>query len=246
MKKRGKILRDTASGSGLLMIEGQQYRYPEGVWQSEAPSKPGLAVDVELDGNGEVRGITVVSEVQLAREQAGLATVKARQSRIARMPARISLLQFAAAGFLAIAWFFLPAVSVQLPFPGRLDLTFWQILEFLNAGSASEFLDARGNSGAGLYGVAALIAWTAPFLRRVWKRSLALLGGLQPLAFMVAVAFVFRSSIEAAAGRAITLGSGGYLATFACLYFAFESIRAFLVSNPKNARRPESTQPRAA
>ena len=135
---------------------------------------------------------------------------------------------------------------MQVPFPGRLDLTFWQILEFLNAGGASEFLDARGNSSAGFYGVAALIAWTGPFLRRVWKGSPALLGGLLPLAFKIVVAFVFRSSIEAAAGRAITLGSGGYLATLACLYFAFESVRVFLVSKPKNAQTPESTQPKAA
>jgi hypothetical protein len=48
--KRGKILRDPRAGPGLLMIEGRQYWFSmEGVWKSEVPPKPGLAVDVKLD-----------------------------------------------------------------------------------------------------------------------------------------------------------------------------------------------------
>ena len=61
--KRGKILRDPRTGPGLLMIDGRQYRFAmEGVWKSEVPPKPGLAVDVELDRTGQVLAITAVSE----------------------------------------------------------------------------------------------------------------------------------------------------------------------------------------
>jgi hypothetical protein len=71
MKKRGKILRDPSAGPGLLMIEGRQYWFCiEGVWRSEIPPRPGLAVDVKLDHAGQILAITAVSESQLAEEQA--------------------------------------------------------------------------------------------------------------------------------------------------------------------------------
>jgi hypothetical protein len=71
MTKRGKVLRDPRTGPGLLMIEGRQYWFClEGVWKSEIPPKPGLAVDVKLDTAGRILAITAVSDSQLAKEQA--------------------------------------------------------------------------------------------------------------------------------------------------------------------------------
>jgi len=81
MTKRGKVLRDPRTGPGLtgprltlpglLMIEGRQYWFClEGVWKSEIPPKPGLAVDVKLDHAGRILAITAVSDSQLAEEQA--------------------------------------------------------------------------------------------------------------------------------------------------------------------------------
>jgi len=64
-------LRDPSAGPGLLMIEGRQYWFCiEGVWKSEIPAKPGLAVDVKFDHAGQILAITAVSESQLAEEQA--------------------------------------------------------------------------------------------------------------------------------------------------------------------------------
>lgn len=71
MKKRGRVVRYLRAGPGLLMIEGRQYRFClEGVWKSDTPPKPGLAVDVTLDHAGQILAITAVSESQLAEEQA--------------------------------------------------------------------------------------------------------------------------------------------------------------------------------
>jgi len=65
-------LRDPSAGPGLLMIEGRQYWFCiEGVWRSEKPPRPGLAVDVKFDHAGQILAITAVSESQLADEQAG-------------------------------------------------------------------------------------------------------------------------------------------------------------------------------
>jgi hypothetical protein len=72
MTKRGKVLRDLTHGPGLLMIEGQQYRFSREEWNSEAPSRPGLVVDVALDASGKVHSITAIPEAQLTREHAEL------------------------------------------------------------------------------------------------------------------------------------------------------------------------------
>ena len=80
MPKRGKILRDPHAGPGLLIVEGQQHQFfLEGVWKSDVPPKPGLAVDVEFDGQGTLNGITAVPESQLAKEQAEIALAAAKK-----------------------------------------------------------------------------------------------------------------------------------------------------------------------
>jgi hypothetical protein len=79
--KRGQILRDTRTGRGLLIIEGRQHWFGmEGVWKSEVPPTPGLAVDVELDHSGQILAITAVSEFQVAQKHAerSLNSVKRR------------------------------------------------------------------------------------------------------------------------------------------------------------------------
>src|ERR1700724_2940067 len=81
MKKRGNALRYPRTGPcltgpdrtlpGVLMIEGRQYWFSlKGVWKSEIPPKPGLAVDVKLDHAGRILAITAVSESQRAEEKA--------------------------------------------------------------------------------------------------------------------------------------------------------------------------------
>jgi len=161
------------------MMEGLQYRFSlEGVWKSETPPKPGLVVDVELDQRGKVQRITVVSESQLASEQAeaavGLARQKGENLASSRL-ATIGMPSLAAAGLLAAAWFFLTAASIQFPFPGRLDFTFWQILGFLNAGNVPELLDRSSGPSTGLYGLAAALALAGPFIHHFWKDKRALL-----------------------------------------------------------------------
>ena len=138
MKKRGKVLRDAASGPGLLMLEGQQYHFsPEGVWKSDTLPKPGQVVDVELDAAGKVRSITVVPDSQLALEQADAARTRHPH---ASFLTKIGPPRLAAPVVLAGAWFFLTTVSVQVPFPGTMDFTLWQILGILHDGRLKEML----------------------------------------------------------------------------------------------------------
>jgi hypothetical protein len=70
MRTRGKILREPGAGSGLLMIEGQQFRFSvASAWKSETPPKQGLVVEVELDRDLQVIAVKTVPEAQLANEQ---------------------------------------------------------------------------------------------------------------------------------------------------------------------------------
>lgn len=68
MKTRGKILREPSHGPGIVMIEGQQFRFESGVWQSEASPKPGVVVEVHLDRNLQVIGLHAVAEDRMAGE----------------------------------------------------------------------------------------------------------------------------------------------------------------------------------
>jgi len=267
MTKRGRVLRDTTSGPGLLMMEGQQYRFSlEGEWRSDAPPKPGLVVDIELDARGKVQGITVVPDSQLAKEQAEAAMALAHQNGqnlASSLVARIGIPSLAAAGLLAAAWFFLTAASIQVPFPGKLEFTFWQILGFLNAGNVPELLDERSGPSAGVYGFVAIVALAGPFIHHFWKDKRALLGGLLPLVFMVIVGIAVRSSIHGALGgsnegsadvgkqtheamKAVSIGLGTYLSILASLYFAFSSAKGFLVAKASEGQGLESTQRKAA
>jgi hypothetical protein len=82
MKMRGKVLRAPSSGPGLLIVEGQQYRFSlDGVWKSEIPPKPGLDVEVDLDHKLQVLAITVLPDSQLGKERAEVSIRKAKQKR---------------------------------------------------------------------------------------------------------------------------------------------------------------------
>jgi len=63
-------LRDPHAGPGILIVKGRQYRFwLDGSWNSDAPPKPGLLVDVMFTAQGQIQEITVVPEAQLEREQ---------------------------------------------------------------------------------------------------------------------------------------------------------------------------------
>jgi len=255
MRMRGKVLRDTTSGPGLLIIEGQQYRFSlQGVWKSETPPKPGLVVDVEIDDHGIVQSVTVVPGSQLAQEQAEAAIARTRP-----LPSRVGMSTLATTGALLAAWFFLTAASIQVPFPGKLEFTFWQLLGFLSAGNVPGLLDGRGSStGAGPYGLVAIAAMTGPFIYSFWKDRRTLLGGVLPLLFMVIVGIALRSSIQTALGgvhanqagdesmKSVSIGIGTYVSMIAGLYLALISAKDFLATKVRATRARESAQRKAA
>ncbi len=266
MTKRGKVLRDPHAGPGLLMVEGQQYPFAlEGVWKSEVPPKPGLVVDVEFDAQGAIQGITAVPESQLAKEQADKAIAAAREKGgaiLSTVVAKVGIPTLVAGGLLFISWIFLTAVSVQLPFMGKLDFTYWQVLGFLNTSNLMEVLGSNGHPSAGFYGFLALVALAGPFVHYFWKDKRAFLGGLLPVVFMAITGLMVRSSITSAFGgndagsvgaqmqdeamKAVSLGFGTYLSILASLYFAGMGVKDFLAAKATETSTYEKPHQTAA
>jgi hypothetical protein len=269
MAKRGKILRDPHAGPGLLIVEGRQYPFfMEGVWRSEVPPKPGLAVEVEFDSLDKVIGITAVPESQIAKEQAEIALAAAKKrgaTLAASMVAKFGLPRLVAAALLILSWSSLTAASLELPFLGRLEFTFWQALGYLNSGNPMQVLERHGNPSSGFWGFLAIVALAGPFLLHFWKDKRAALGGLLPLAFMVLVGIAIRSSIQSTFGAAIegpygnlqrqaqdemmhafSLGFGTYLSIVVSLYFAVTSAKEFVVAVGGESKKFEESQRAAA
>lgn len=250
MRKRGKILRDTSAGPGLLMAEGQQYSFPlEGVWRSETPPHPGLVVDLDLGEDGIVKTVTAVPESQIAKEQAeqALAAARAKGGALASSAVeRFGKPTLIATGVLIIGWFFLSTISINGGFLGTMDFTFWRVLSFVNSKNAFEAPGTlKDGSSTGFYGLLAVIALAGPFLSTFWKDRRALLGGLFPLLFMLLVALLVRNAIASATAgapaeamdvardeiaRQFSVGMGAYVSLLAALYLAFINVKKFLVA----------------
>jgi len=251
MSKRGKVLRDTNSGPGLLIVDGQQYPFTlDGVWRSTELPKAGMTVDVDFDAQGAILGINAVSDSQIAKEQAGVALAAAKEKGAAVasvIVAKIGVPDLVALGVILIAWFFLTAVSVDLPFAGKMTFTFWQVLGFLNTDNLLDVLQSNGHPSAGVYGLLALICLAGPLVYHFWKDKRAVWGGVLPLLFMAIVGLMVRSSINklmggAASGplgdlqqqaqdemmKAVSIGFGIWASALACIYFAGMAAKKFL------------------
>lgn len=269
MKTRGKVLREPNSGPGLLMIDGQQFRFQlDGVWKSETAPRAGQAVEVNLDQNLQVTEITAVPEAQIAREhaEAAVSLAKEKGGEIARKAvARFGAPILIATGILLVGWFLLTFFTIAVPFAPKVDFTFWQTLGLVNSNNALEAMDHSSGSGAGIYALLALIALAGPFVHYFWKDKRAKLGGLAPLIFMVAIWVMARSSIQNAFGgnvpgpfaelgrqasseamKAVSFGLGAYISGLVSVYFAAIAVRGYLASRTGEKQEPEHSHPAAA
>src|SRR6185436_20604528 len=118
MIRRGRILRDTAAGPGLLVVDENQLAFTlERMWRSPTPPAVGMAVDVEVEGS-TVLSVVAVPESRLAREHAERALVGARRSGAALFRAaesRFGVPAVVAGLALLVGWFILATGSLATP-----------------------------------------------------------------------------------------------------------------------------------
>jgi len=206
MKKRGKILRDTSSGAGLVSISGQQHPFElENVWRSDTAPRLNAVVDVELSEEGQIVSIVIVPESQLATEQATEAFDKAKEKGAAiavGLAAKFGIETIVGMAALGAGWFFLTLASIKLFGNVSSGMTFWQVLSALN--SPMGLLQAAGGQtgSTGIYGFFGAVCFLGPLLRFFWQDARAHLAGLLPLGFMLIVGLMVYLAMRSGAGDA--------------------------------------------
>ncbi|MGE0581117.1 MAG: hypothetical protein AB7P31_03110 [Steroidobacteraceae bacterium] len=196
--KRGRILRDTSTGEGLVFVDGNQHPFRlEGMWKSEFAPKVNMTVDVEFDDAGKLVALRNVSGGSVAGEQAaqaiGVAQEKAKQVAaefqakglpvIQEYAKRIGYPVLGALLAVIIGWYFLPAISVDMNLLGKSSVTFYEGLKYLNSGAAA----MMGGGSTGVYGLLCFVALLAVLLPYVWKHPRAGYAMASPLVLMLLV-----------------------------------------------------------
>jgi hypothetical protein len=263
MAKRGKVLRDPHLGPGLLLVEGKRYLFLEELWRSDIPAKPGLVVNVDFDSGGNLNAITAGPHAELDQERAEKLRGNRNEMFDNWTKSSAILVRATAAGGLLACWFFLTAISIHLPFLGDLDLTFWQVLGYLNRGNSLPLLEVQGNPDSGIFGFLAILSLVAPFLPGFWKDRRLLLAGILPLGFMVLIACLIDANIDGVfasemSGVSRSLpgghpifsmlspGLGTYLSASLALYLSVSSTKKFLMSRQPREQPLRCSQKLAA
>lgn len=236
MIKRGRILRDTNAGDGLVSIEGRQYPFGlEGMWRSDFAPRVNGVVEAEFDDQGELVGLRGLEVSALAGEQAAQALGAAQDAAkkltrdfqaqglalIRQYARRIGYLTLAGFALVVLGWFFLPLLSIEIPFGGEISATFHQVLKLSNAVSntgglevLAESLDRSGRvsgGSAGVLGLLAFLSLAAVFLPQFWQDRRAAWGLFAPFAVMMLAIIVlyWKASSLASAGMDAAAGFGG-------------------------------------
>ena len=183
MTKRGRILRDTNTGPGVLTVEGAQYTFTlEKMWRSDVPPRVGMPVDVSFAPDGVLEAVDAVSEGQIAREQAQWALsgvlnkgAAAKSGLLSRFGLPVVLAEL----LLLISFFLLPNMRIGNAFASRV-LNGWDVLGLDPATTATN------NHGIlSLLALALFAPLAVPFIQKAWARWLY----SAPLVF-TAIAFV--------------------------------------------------------
>lgn len=197
MAQRGKVLRDTSNGKGLISAAGKQYEFTlEGNWKSDISAKVGMIVEFELDSDSNISSVLAVPENQLVKEQAELAMQAAKQKSLAILAgasARVGTSVLIAWGALIVAWFFMDLVSLVGVVLGNptfaIHQTFWQLLGIANISSLLDFAPLMNaeSLNKGIYAFFAIAALTGPAISQFWGDNKAHLGNCLPFIFMGAI-----------------------------------------------------------
>jgi hypothetical protein len=192
-KLRGTIIKVPDSGPGLLFANGRQMSFSlEGIWRSPMAPTVNMTVDLDLDGAGAIRAITVVDSQQLTKErlnqlggvaqEQGKQAAKLAQQGVGALAARMGAVPLGAAVVLWVAWFFFPAAGIAGGIGASLSYTFWGLL---GTDFSNPLAPLGAGSNHGLFAIIGLIAivapFAAPFLRTAWSHYL----NAAPLAFIL-------------------------------------------------------------
>lgn len=216
--QRGTIIQvPMGAEPGLLFVGGAQKNFRlAGIWQAATAPVANQTVDVTLDAAGEPARITTVDTQTLAKEKLDqLAGKSAEQSQVALAAGltgfhsvrhRMGTVLLVAAVILFIAWFFLPAVSVNLGFGASKDFTVSSVLG----------LDLSGGAPTGGFGfwsflglVAVLLPWAVPWLKARWAPLLLCAPLLMAIVAFIRIRLEIHHVASVAVSQAEQMGGAG-------------------------------------
>lgn len=221
---RGRVLRDTSAGDGLLSVDGAQYPFRlEGMWRSDHAPKVNMAVEVDFDDAGTIVAIRAVDPAAVAREQAeklaAHAGVAAKQAgEMAKQAAAelrakglpvlgvyaqmIGTKTLVAMGLVLLGWFFLAWGRVEF-FGDEISATFYDLMRVLNdPQNGMAAIAGQRSAGAGFYGFLTIVALLAPLLPHFVKQRAAWLAYCAPAAWMVLAALLGYLKVNAGISEA--------------------------------------------
>lgn len=200
MKHRGRVLRDTNSGPGLISVDGKQLQFKlEEVWKSSLAPTPNMIVEVEINEAGEIVTASAVDETQLAKEQASAAMNAAKEKGLqvfGTLQSSVGTPVLISIAALIVSWFLLNTLTIQLTPSMKQGISFWQILSAINSPETFAALQQNSGQGAGIYGFFGFAALAGPFLSRFWRHPAAHLGYVLPFAFMLIIVLMVYSGIN--------------------------------------------------
>ena len=209
---RGKIMRDTNAGPGIVYVDGVQKTFTlETHWKSSSPPKVGAVVEVTLDSAGNPVALELVQEADLAKEQAQKALQFASENGkqyAAVVLAKVGAPTLIAMALLAVGWIFLATLSIRVSSAYSSSMTFYDVLKLANAGGNLDALGSMSYGSTGIYGFLMWTALLAPLATHFHPNKFATLGYCAPLAFMLFVGLSLYFSIRGRVAEAQQLTQG--------------------------------------
>lgn len=216
--QRGTIIQiPMGAEPGILFVGGAQKSFRlAGMWQAATAPAADQTVEVTLDAAGEPTRITVVDAQTLAREKLDqLAGKSAEQGQVALAAGitgfhgirkRMGTALLIAAVVLFIAWFLLPAVSVNLGYGAHKSFTVSSVLG----------LDLGGDEPTGGFGfwsflglIAVLLPWVVPWLKARWAPLLLGAPLLMAIIAFIRVRLQIHHLASTAVSQAEQMGGSG-------------------------------------
>lgn len=215
---RGRILRDTNNGMGLLSVNGRQVPFSlEANWRGNIAPATQMNVDVVLDNTGNAVSVMPVSDKDIAQEKlkALSGDLSSRiQDHLPLVKSYVSAIGapiLVATALLFTSWVWLSLISVRVNASLSQSLTMFDALSFMNMGSNLESFRQRSSGSSGFYGFICVVSMLAPLAPTFIKHRYINLCYFAPLMFSVVfgvTAFVKLRSYANAARESMSAFGG--------------------------------------
>jgi hypothetical protein len=155
---------------------------------------------------------------------------------------------------LLVSWCSLTAVSIHQPFSGTVEITFWQVLGYLNAGGLRQISEMLATPDAGAMGFAAILVLAGPLIHFFSADRRAALGGFLPLGFILYIAYMTYSNLRGSAYEpaqtrfpreifsGVSIGFGAYVFVSLAIYMAAVSAKQFMAARAAGANAIANSQ----